>query len=100
MPNFTISASEKNRWFMTDKYEIICFDHVKIENNQFIVYGNKILEQDDFFRQPIASSNFQIYKSCGKLGPLHSWHYKLIHKKLFSMPLKNGIVFFPLLHTA
>lgn len=102
---FTLSTDKANKWFLTQKNEIVCLKNIVslgVENTYLFGYILPILT--DFFVEPIKSSELNIYAAEYFTNEKRQSH------KLFSVPeIKCKLVrieynasidvFIPLLHT-
>lgn len=97
----TISIRRKgDSWFLTNKKEIVKMQYAEVqENNEIIIYGQKIKQNEPFFKYPMDSSIFDIY--CSKLGEisteLHMYSTKSIVAKMMCLPIDDDLVLMPIL---
>lgn len=62
------------------------------------MYARKIVSKSVFYKLPIESDLFSIFKSNGVLSEVTVIKIKYIDKKIFAMPFGNEFVFAPLRH--
>ena len=65
-----------------------------------VVYGRELVNKQDFYTVPIASSNFDIYQADLIETPPKYWKLNLIEKKLFAMKDDDHMGFFPVIHSS
>lgn len=94
--NLTIDRSERNKWVMINS-RIISFNHIKLINNEYYVYGKELRNKQDFFNLPIRSSYMNIYQSKPLYFKQKSYLLNSNFLKLYAVKFKNIFVFFPLL---
>lgn len=98
---FRIDISQKNKWFMTKKKEIICFEYATLDEstNHYTVYGREIKSLKNFFDFPFSSAILHIYSSDGALHRIRSYEIDEIMLKMVGVFHKNNYIFIPLNHT-
>ena len=96
----TLKNDNKNKWFLTNRNEIVAMKHAIYNDNQFLICGQKLKEKQNFFEKPILSSYLHIY-TCQKNVDVSTEFYDLkeIKCKLVCLNYKYQLVFFPLIHT-
>lgn len=99
--NFKINNSDRNKWIMSEKFEIIEFEYAEKSNEQILIHGRMIMNTFEFYETPIKSSKFKIYSALPDKSNLRTWDLKSIKYKLFKMhnDENSSLVFFPLFHT-
>lgn len=99
--DYTLSANRKaDRWFMTRSREIVQMHYAINTPAGILILGARIMQKDDFFKQPMSSRFLNIFKSDGELEPdLVSFELTEILAKMICIADDNNIVFLPLLHT-
>lgn len=103
--SFSLSTDMANKWFLSQKNEIVCLKNVlSIGINKVSLFGSTVPKLVDFFQLPIKSSVLNIYATEYFVDESTQEH------KLFSVSdvkcklvrieyNKNIDVFIPLLHT-
>nr|CAI5844559.1 unnamed protein product [Callosobruchus analis] len=110
--DFLLKVDEKNCYFMTNNNDIVVMINATYLSKEAKIYGKSIKNKYDFFNQPFASSQLNIYASrCKKICAdieatplldtntprLYSLHE--VKCKLFCINYHDECVFMPLLHT-
>lgn len=94
--SFTIDRSERNKWIMINS-RIISFNHIKLINNEYFVYGKELRNKQDFFNLPIRSSYLNIFQSKPLYFKQKSYLLNSNFFKMYAVKLKNHFIFFPLI---
>lgn len=105
-----LSSDTKNRFFLTNSNEIVCFINATKVESKLYIYGTTVQNKHDFFKHPFASSNLNIYASEGRRDTNNTFSLNLTNEepklyeieqfkcKLFCQIYQNKFVFTPLLH--
>lgn len=96
---FVLKNNDGDKWFLTTSNDIVEMQYAIYENSNYFICGSSINSKYDFFSQPFASSNINIYASFSKRNVPTINHLAEIKCKLISLPYQNELVFIPLLHT-
>lgn len=98
--NFTLSTrKDSDRWFLTEKNDIVRMNHALSRNNIALICGSSIKHKENFFSHPVSSMRLHIYKSDGELNDSTFFELHVIKAKIMFFPHDQGFVFMPLLHT-
>lgn len=98
-PSYVINCTNRDKWFIGKNGQVYSFEYCENVNKNVIVYARQIVDKSAFYNVPISSDKFEIFKSNGKLSGILKINLDLVHKKVFSMPIGDIIVFAPLRHT-
>lgn len=99
--DFCLSNVFKNSWFLTLDNQIVQMTAASEVNEKIILHGKSVKKKDDFFKNPIRSSNLQIYVgSISNLNNVKTYTIENIFCKMVAINYKeNKTVFIPLIHT-
>lgn len=87
--HFTINNASRNCWVMTEKKEIIKFNHAVKRDTQIQIFGNEVIgNKCDFYDYPVSSSSLNIYKTTFNEDQPKYWNLSSITMKLFCMEKK------------
>lgn len=103
--SFSLSTDMANKWFLSQKNEIVCLQNVlSVGMNKMCLFGFTMPELVDFFQQPIKSSALNVYASEYFVDESTQEHKLFsvsdVKCKLVRIEYNENIdVFIPLLHT-
>lgn len=100
---FVLSTDMTNKWFLSQRNEIVCLKNILSVQSKLSLLGSTIISKTDFFERPIKSSALNIYatdyfadeNSGDKLFTVADIKCKLVRIEYDD----NTDVFIPLLHT-
>lgn len=61
LANFSLSTDIANKWFLTEKEEIVGLKSIISKGNTFLLFGSKFAKHADFFELPLKSRSLNIY---------------------------------------
>lgn len=97
---FVLSNDRSNKWFLTKCAQIVEMINITFNEGILSIYGKPIKTKNAFFKKPFLSSHMDIYSSNKPtFDTARLFKINTIKCKLFSINLKNEVVFIPLLHT-
>lgn len=104
MADFVLSTDTANRWFLTQKNEIVCLKNILSVQNNVSLFGSPMIKTTAFFEKPIKSSALHIYAADFFADENNtdnqSFDITDIKCKLVRIQYDDNIdVFIPLLHT-
>lgn len=104
LENFSISADERDKWFLTIENEIVSMNYACMRNGEIVINGSNFRHATDYFDIPIRSSFLHIYSiNCTYLEnsnkPSNNYALSKIKCKMVAVNDNMETVFLPLLHT-
>lgn len=101
LPNFLLGSQDKDKWFLTQRNEIVCLKYILNRNGIVLINGASLTNISDFFDKPIRSSYLNIYSSTCKENLPKEYSLNEIKCKLVAVKDRHSsnMIFFPLLHT-
>lgn len=97
--NFILRDTQKDKWFLTQKNEIIAFKHVLYVTKKILLVGTSLTNKSNFFEKPFRSSNINIFCCKENYAETKQYNEHDLKCKLLSIKYNNCLVFIPLLHT-
>lgn len=99
MDGFSIKKDNRNKWFLSNKNEVVEFKYASDIEERMHIYGQSLKKLTNFFERPFKSSRIHIYSSADIKNTMSIFSLSDIKCKLFSLPYKQETVFIPLIHT-
>lgn len=100
-PNVTLTNRKSaDSWFLTCNEAIVKMMYAEKKNDKYAIAGVSIQEKKEFFKNPLTSTQLNIYASDGKLNDdlrIHS--IDSIVAKMVCLPCEGEFVFIPLEHS-
>lgn len=96
---FLSSRNFGDKWFLTHSGEVVEFHYSLKRNQNYLLYGSRIKNLNNFFTQPFSSS--KIYVFSGSDEKCDSEYFKIenVMAKMICIRNHNEFIFMPLLHT-
>lgn len=88
-----------DRWFLTNKSEIVEMQYAFVQNGENFIRGIPILDKTDFFKYPFSSHFINIFKSKLTKGTATNFKINEFKVKLVRLSISEECVFIPLLHS-
>lgn len=104
LPTFILRTDQdKNRWFLTKSFKIVCLEYViqtSVNEPKIFLYGSALSKVCDYFDYPIKSSELNIHVSDCDREPPCFFSLSDVYCKMVKVDYNDEkSVFIPLIHT-